>query len=109
MTYHIARWSEAKPVEMVPGLFRRTLGETDKMMVVEVRAEQGVAIPEHSHPHDQAGYVVSGEIALTIAGDEHHFKPGDSYGIPGDVPHSATFPVESIVIDIFSPPREEYR
>jgi quercetin dioxygenase-like cupin family protein len=104
----IVRWGDVTPVEMVPGLMRRTLGYTEDAMVVEFRAEPGADVPAHSHPHQQVGYVVSGEIAITIGGVTSNCKPGDSYVIPGDVKHSAIFLVESIVIDCFSPPREDY-
>jgi len=102
-------WSEATPVEMLPGLTRRTLAQTETAMVVEFRSLADVTIPEHDHPHEQVGYVVSGQIDLTFAGQTHSLKPGDSYAIPGGIPHGATFPVESIVIDCFSPPREDYQ
>ena len=105
----IVRWADVAPVEMIPGLFRRTLGETSRTQVVEVRAQAGVQLPQHSHPHDQVGYVVSGEIQITIGGVPHLCKPGDSWAIPGNVDHSAFFPVDTVVIDCFSPPREDYR
>jgi quercetin dioxygenase-like cupin family protein len=105
----IVRWGEADPVEMIPGLVRRTLGETADAMVVEFRAKAGVQIPAHRHPHQQVGYVVSGQIEITIGGMMHPCTSGDSYAIPSDVEHGALFPVESIVIDCFSPPREDYR
>jgi quercetin dioxygenase-like cupin family protein len=104
----IVRWNDPAPVEALPGLVRRTLGQTADMMLVEWRAEAGVRLPEHSHLHQQAGYCVSGEIVLTIAGLEEHCLPGDSWSIPGGVQHSAYFPVDSIVIDCFSPVREDY-
>ncbi len=105
----IVRWADAEPVEALPGLVRRTLGQTADMMIVEWRAEAGVELPTHSHPHQQTGYVVSGEIAITIDGVTTLCKPGDSWAIPGGVAHSAAFPVESVVIDVFSPPREDYQ
>ena len=108
MSKHIKRWEDAAPIEALPGLVRRTLGQTTDTMLVEWRAEAGVELPNHSHPHQQTGYCVSGEIAITIAGVTTHCKPGDSWAIPGGVEHSATFPVESVVIDCFSPPREDY-
>ena len=108
MTDNIARWSDAKPVEMLPGLIRRTLGYVDDLMITEFRAEAGVEVPLHSHPHHQVGYVVSGEIAITIDGVTTNCKAGDSYVIPGGVEHGGVFPVESIVIDAFSPAREDY-
>lgn len=108
MTESIIRWADAQPVEQLPGLTRRTLGATDDAMVVEFRARAGVQIPGHSHPHQQVGYVVSGQIEITIDGVTTACQPGDSYAIPGGVTHGAHFPVESVVIDCFSPIREDY-
>ncbi len=105
----VVRWPDVTPVEMITNLFRRTLGETASIQVVEIRAKQGVRVPLHKHPHEQVGYVVSGELEITIAGVAHRCKSGDSYVILGNVEHEALFVVESTVIDCFSPPREDYR
>jgi quercetin dioxygenase-like cupin family protein len=78
------RWSDVTPVEMIPNLFRRTLGTTASAQVVEVRAKAGVVVPLHKHPNEQVGYVVSGEMELTIAGVPYLCQPGDSYAIPGN-------------------------
>jgi len=102
------RWAEVESVKMMPGLDRRTLGCDERAMIAEFRARAGVEIPQHSHPHEQVGYVVSGEVELTIGGETACCGPGDSYAIPGDVPHSARFLSECVVIDCFSPPREDY-
>lgn len=105
---NIVQWNEASPVEMLPGLMRRTLGCIPDLMIVEFRAKAGVEVPLHTHPNHQVGYVVSGEIVITIDGVQTSCKPGDSYAIPGGVEHGGVFPVESVVIDCFSPPREDY-
>ena len=105
----IMRWDDATPVEALAGLMRRTLAQTEGVMIVEFRSEAGVVIPEHHHPHQQVGYVVSGLLELTLNGEPHRLNPGDSYAIPGDAPHSAVFVQQSIVIDCFSPPREDYQ
>ena len=105
----VAKWADAKPVEMVPGLTRRTLSETADAMLVEARAQAGVVVPMHKHPNQQITYVVSGRLELTMAGAMHICEPGDSVGISADVEHSAHFPVETVVVDCFSPPRPEYR
>jgi quercetin dioxygenase-like cupin family protein len=102
-------WADAKPVEMVPGVTRRTLSETADLMVVEVRALAGADVQLHSHPHQQITYVISGQIDLTVDGTLYSCKPGDSCAIPGGVEHSAHFPVDAMVVDSFSPPRPEYR
>jgi quercetin dioxygenase-like cupin family protein len=103
------RWSDVEPVEMVPGLDRRTLACSERLMIAEFRAAPGAEVPMHTHPHDQAGYVVSGEMELTIDDHTERCGPGDSYTLPGGVPHGARFLSESVIIDCFSPPREDYR
>ena len=105
----IYRNTDAKPVEMLPGLLRRTLVEGVSMMICECTFESGIEVPNHSHAHEQAGYVVSGRIRLTIDGQSFDLGPRDSYYVPANVPHSALSLEPCVVIDTFSPPREDYR
>jgi quercetin dioxygenase-like cupin family protein len=104
-----SRWSDIEPVEMLPGLQRRTLGCHQRMLLAEFRAQEGVEVPLHSHPQEQVGYVVSGQVELTIGGNTAICGPGDGYSMPGGVEHGARFLTESVVIDCFSPPRDDYR
>lgn len=103
------RWADAEPVEMLPGLIRRTLGCSERLMIAEFRAKSGVEVPSHSHPHDQVGYVISGEMEMTVGQQTEFLGPGDSYAIPGDVAHGARFVTECVIVDCFGPPREDYR
>lgn len=96
-------------VEMSPGVYRRTMATTDEAMLCEFFMERGVAVPEHSHMNDQVGYVVFGKVEVTIGGETRTLYPGDSFAIPGGVPHSVHVLVDSLTIDIFSPPRNDYR
>jgi quercetin dioxygenase-like cupin family protein len=100
---------EAEAVEMLPGLIRRTLADGPEMMLCEFTFESGVQIPTHTHPHEQAGYVVQGEVRMTINAQESLLGAGDSYYIPGNIPHSAYTLAPSIIVDCFTPPREDYR
>ena len=102
-------WADIEPVEMLPGLDRRTLSCGARLMIAEFRARAGVEVPLHTHPHEQLGYVVSGEVQLTIRRQTARCGPGDSYTIASGVPHGARFLGECVVIDCFSPPREDYR
>jgi len=103
------RHNSPTPIEMLPGVTRRTLTAGDKMMLIEVRLEPGAVVPMHTHPHEQTGYVVSGHMRLQIAGDTLDLDPGDAYLIPGGVEHEATALDPLVIVDVFSPPREEYR
>ncbi len=102
------RLIDAPLVEMVPGLIRRTLVSGKGLMICRFDLESGVQIPVHSHPHDQAGYVVSGRIEITVDGNSLELGPGDSYCAPPGVLHSARALEATIVVDTFSPPREDY-
>ena len=101
--------NEVEAVEMLPGVFRRTMTAGDKMMLVEVHMDEGAVVPMHTHPHEQTGYLASGRCRLQIGEDVRDLEPGGCWMIPGDVPHEATALEASVFVDIFSPPREEYR
>jgi len=105
----ILRRTDASPVNMLPGLTRRTLISGQSMMVCEFTFDAHVEIPSHTHPNEQVGYIVSGRIRMTIDGDQHELTQGDSYYAPANVTHSAFTLEPSIVVDTFSPPREDYR
>ncbi len=99
---------DAKAVEMLPGLIRRVLATDDTMMLAEFSFEKGVEVPLHTHPHDQVGYVVSGCMRMVMGEQTLECGPGDSYHAPPDVPHAGAALEPSVVIDVFSPPREDY-
>lgn len=100
---------EVSPVEIVPGVRIRTLwGERVMMSLIETDPE--VDVPEHTHPHEQAGLVLEGEFEMTIGGERRAMKRGMSYVIPGDVPHALHGGKDKgLLLDIFSPPREDYK
>lgn len=101
--------ADAGQVEMLTGVHRRTMGTTDEAMLCEFWLERDSLVPPHSHKNDQVGYVVSGRVEMTIGGEVRIIQPGDSYAIPGGIIHSARALVDSLVIDAFSPPRDDYR
>jgi len=105
----IVRTSEVEPVEIMPGVQRRTLATGERQMICQFRVTQGASVPPHSHPHEQVGYVLEGRLRLTIGGQTFEVGPGDSYFIPGGVEHDAVALTDCVLLDVFSPPREEYR
>ena len=95
--------------ELAPGVKIRTFwGERVLLSIVEM--DENALVPLHSHPHEQAGIMLEGEVELTIGGESRRLKPGDIYVIPGGVEHSArTNGIPCRLLDIFSPVREEYK
>jgi quercetin dioxygenase-like cupin family protein len=101
--------SSITPVEMLPGVFRRTMTDGERMMLCEVHMAAGAVVPMHTHPHEQTGYLASGHITMQVADEKRELRAGDCWMIPGDVPHEAIAIEASVFVDVFSPPREEYR
>jgi len=101
--------SSATPVEMLPGVVRRTLTEGERMMLIEVTLQQGAVVPLHTHPHEQIGYLASGRLLWELGDERRELAAGDSWLVPSNVPHQVTALEPSVAIDVFSPPREEYR
>ena len=101
--------ANSTPVEMLPGVIRRTITDGDRMMLCEVRMEAGAVVPLHTHPHEQTGYLVSGRCRFRLGDESRELSPGDCWMVPGGTEHEATALEPSVFVDVFSPPREEYR
>jgi quercetin dioxygenase-like cupin family protein len=102
------RYGDLRAVDMFPGVVRRTLTSGGNVTLVEVRIAPGSNVPEHTHPHEQAGHVATGRVRFRIGGDEFDLEAGDSYLIPGDVPHYVEAVDAATLIEAFSPIREDF-
>lgn len=83
-----------------------TVGE--KSMVTKMRYQDENFVPFHSHPNEQRGYVISGKYRLRVGEQEDILTAGDSYSIPANVPHSIEIIEAGEVVDVFTPPRQDY-
>jgi len=94
--------------EIAPGVTMRPLAGAHTMFsCVELAA--GAEVPMHSHPHEQLGVVLDGELEMEIGGERRAIRPGDAYVIPGGVPHGARAHAgPARVLDVFYPRREDY-
>ena len=92
-----------------PGVTITTAWGEHLMMSFVLFDFAGATVPTHQHPHEQMGMGLEGEFELTIGNETRTIRPGDSYLIPSNVPHSAksVTPITR-VIDIFHPVREDY-
>ncbi len=91
-----------------PGLKRQVMSFNQHMMLVRHTMAPGWVGVLHSHQHEQLVYVVSGAIALTVAGARHLLHAGDSILVGGGVEHQATAESAAEVLDVFTPCRNEY-
>jgi quercetin dioxygenase-like cupin family protein len=91
-----------------PGVNFRTLAVGERTHLTEFRLSKGSVIPEHQHPHEQTGYLVSGRMKFTIDGEVFATTPGDGWTIPGGTTHGVEVLEDCVVIEVFSPAREDY-
>ena len=92
----------------IPGIDQKTLVYGDKTLLAEFQMKKGAVLPKHSHPYEQTGYLVSGHIVLTAGTEVYDCRPGDSWCIPMNIEHSGDIMEDSVVVEIFSPVREDY-
>ena len=100
--------SEMDWEELGPGLKRKIMGYDEKIMLVKVDFQTGAIGALHDHFHSQTTYVVSGEFEMTIGDETRTIKGGDSYYIPPHVPHGIVCTKDGMLIDVFSPVREDF-
>ncbi|MGM0371051.1 MAG: cupin domain-containing protein [Halobacteriota archaeon] len=95
--------------EPVDGVHLTLLAAGDRMSVQHFQIEPGATVPEHSHPHEQVGYLVAGELTFLIEGEEIVVQAGDSYSLASEEPHGVENRGDTVVegIDVFSPPRTD--
>jgi quercetin dioxygenase-like cupin family protein len=94
--------------QIVEGIELSTLVHGEKTLMGQFKIAKGSAIPAHSHPHEQTGFMISGKIRFNVEGEVMDVETGDSWCLPGGVEHSAEALEDSIIIEVFSPVREDY-
>lgn len=105
----VVKLYEGDGFDLAPGVRGRPLFG-DGAMLNLIDLEPGADVGLHSHPHEQLGLVIEGELTLVIDGVRHVLRPGDGYTISGGVAHSAHAENgDCRVLDVFQPVREDYR
>lgn len=90
------------------GVKRKIMGYDDKIMLVKVYFEKGGIGPMHEHYHSQVTYVESGSFDVTIDGKTETLTGGDTFYIPPHALHGAICTEAGVLIDVFSPIREDF-
>ncbi|NTV38200.1 MAG: cupin domain-containing protein [Anaerolineales bacterium] len=94
--------------DLVPGMHIRTFwGEQQLLSLVELDAN--TVLPRHSHPHEQVGYVVDGEIDVLMEGHAAvRLRKGGSYYVPANVKHHIVTHTPTVLLDAFTPVRDDF-
>jgi quercetin dioxygenase-like cupin family protein len=90
------------------GVTRKVLTYADGVMMVRVQFEAGAIGQPHTHPHIQCSLVESGLFDITIDGHTERLAAGDSFLVPSGALHGAVNVVAGILVDVFTPMREDF-
>jgi quercetin dioxygenase-like cupin family protein len=104
----VTDWSKISVEKTAPGIERQmVVGQN--VMICRFRFAPFVVTPEHTHPHEQMTLVMQGKVKFIISGEEHILSAGDVIHFPPHNRHGATMLDEEVIlIDVFSPIREDF-
>ena len=100
--------SETLKEDLGDGITRQILGYDDSLMLVKVWFDENAIGYTHAHHHAQVTYVESGEFDFTVDGETKKLVAGDSVYIAPHASHGATCTSAGVLIDTFSPAREDF-
>ena len=99
------------PKEKVSDLLDRRLITGDRMMIAHVYLKKGCIVPKHSHENEQLTYILEGALLFTL-GEEQNVEvtvsAGEVLHIPSNLPHQAVALDDTLDVDVFSPPRQDW-
>ena len=104
------RWDSMRK-ERVSDMLERRLITGDRMMLAHVYLKKGCIVPKHSHENEQLTYILEGALKFWIGEDsseEITVRAGEVLLIPSHVPHKAEALEETLDLDVFSPPRQDW-
>jgi quercetin dioxygenase-like cupin family protein len=104
----VVKNDEAQASNPEPGLTRKVLAYNGKLLLAEHQMSQGWVGSVHSHAHDQIVYVVRGHLRVRCQGQTFSVRSGDTFVIRGGIEHGASALEDSLVVDVFTPYREDY-
>lgn len=101
------RWDDL-PKERVTDHISRRLVTGERMMLAHLRLEEGARVPVHSHENEQLSWVLEGALRFMVEDREIVVRGGEVLHLPSHVPHSAEALEDTVAVDIFSPPRQDW-
>ena len=104
------RWDDM-PKEPLSDVLERRLITGDRMMLAHVYLKKGAIVPRHSHENEQITYILEGGLRFWIGQDESQVidvMAGEVLHIPSNVPHKAEALEDTLDVDVFSPPRQDW-
>ena len=104
------RW-ESMPTEQLNERIGRRMITGDRMMVAHIYLKKGAVVPRHAHENEQITYVLDGALKFRLGEDgaqETVVRSGEVLVIPPNLPHTAEALEDTLDVDIFDPPRQDW-
>ena len=101
------KWDTVPAEQLADNIARRMIVGANEMLV-RWQLKKGAVVARHRHPHEQMVVVLQGKLRLAVGDDETTMGTDDIVVIPPHVPHEAEALEDTVVLDIFSPPREDF-
>lgn len=104
------RWDDMPAEPLKPGLTRKLI-TGERMMIAHVHFKKGEVVPQHSHDNEQLTYILSGALHFKFGAQgeqEITVRAGEVVVIPSNVPHSAVAIEDTLDVDVFCPPRQDW-
>jgi len=104
------RW-ESMPTEKLNERIGRRMITGDRMMVAHIYLKKGAVVPRHAHENEQITYVLDGALKFRLGEDgaqETVVRSGEVLVIPPNLPHTAEALEDTLDVDIFDPPRQDW-
>ena len=104
------RWEDLTAEPLKEGLTRRLI-TSDRMMIAHVYLKKGVDVPRHLHENEQITYILEGALLFHLGADgerEVLVRAGEVLVIPSNLPHSALALEDTLDVDVFNPPRQDW-
>jgi quercetin dioxygenase-like cupin family protein len=104
------RWEDVPKEEVSQGIARR-LVSGERLMLTHVYLEKGFVVPRHSHENEQLTWILEGVLRFWLGEDESEVvdvAAGEVLHLPSNLPHKAEALEDTLDVDIFAPPRQEW-
>jgi len=104
------RWDDLPAEELKGGITRRLI-TGDRMMIAHVYLKKGDEVPRHSHDNEQITYILEGALHFRLGANgerEQIVRAGEVLVIPSNLPHSALALEDTLDVDVFNPPRQDW-
>jgi quercetin dioxygenase-like cupin family protein len=100
-------WKDVEREQLNP-LIDREMVVGNKIMLARVLLKKGAHVPQHSHHNEQVTYILEGALKFAIDGKEIVVRAGEVLCIPSNMPHEAWALEDTVDLDVFDPPREDW-